>query len=104
MASFSAETIIQVGSFPITNTILNTLLVDAAILGGVFALNKKLSMIPNKFQNAVEIIMETFYDLTKSVAQNRASRIFPYFMTFFLFILIANWSGLIPGVGTVGFF
>ena len=51
-----------------------------------------------------EYIIEIFYSLIESVAQNRASLIFPYVMTFFLFILVANWSGLIPGVGTIGLF
>src|SRR3989344_5350928 len=37
-------------------------------------------------------------------AESSALKIFPYIMTFFLFILLANWSGLIPGVGSIGFF
>ncbi len=103
MASFAPETIFQIGSFPITNTILDTLLVDCAIIGGVFYLSKKLALIPtNPFQNAMESIIETFYSLTESVAQTSASKIFPYFMSFFLFILLINWSSLIPGVGTIG--
>jgi F-type H+-transporting ATPase subunit a len=42
--------------------------------------------------------------MVESIAGSRVVHIFPYFMTFFLFILIANWSGLIPGIGTFGFF
>lgn len=104
MASFAPETILQLGSFPITNTILDTLLVDAVIIGGVFYISKKLTLIPNNlFQNATESIIETFYSLTESVAQKATSKIFPYFMSFFLFILLINWSSLIPGVGTIGF-
>lgn len=103
MASFAPETILQVGLIPITNTLLHTIFVDALLIGGTFYLNKKLTLIPtNFFQNAVESIIETFYNLTESIAQRAASRIFPYFMSFFLFILIANWSNLIPGVGTIG--
>src|SRR3989344_5882374 len=103
MASFAAETIFKIGSFPITNTVLDTLLVDAIIIGGVFYISKKLKMIPtNPIQNAAESIIETFYSLTESISQNAVSKIFPYFMSFFLFILIANWTGLIPGVGTIG--
>lgn len=104
MASFTPETIFQIGLLPITNTILGTLLVDAIIIGGTFYLAKKITLIPNNFfQNAIESIIETFYSLTESVAQHAASKIFPYFMSFFLFILLANWSSLIPGVGTIGF-
>lgn len=103
MASFVPETIFQIAIFPITNSILDTLLVDGIIIGGTFYLAKKLTLIPNNFfQNAIESIIETFYTLTESIAHNTASKIFPYFMSFFLFILLANWSSLIPGVGTIG--
>jgi len=97
------ETIFHIGFFPITNTILDTLLIDCIIIGGVFYLSKKLTLIPNNpLQNVMEYVIETFYSLTESVAQHAAAKIFPYFMSFFLFILLINWSNLIPGVGTIG--
>lgn len=103
MASFAAETILQIGALPITNTLLHTLLVDSLLVGGVVYVNKKLTLIPNNFfQNAIENIIEIFYNLTESIAAHAASKIFPYFMTFFLFILVANWSSLLPGIGTIG--
>lgn len=104
MVSFGSEAIFHLGQISVTNTLLNTLLVDLILIGGCMLLTKKLFPIPNFFQNVVESIIETFYSLIESVSQNRASIIFPYVMTFFLFILVANWSGLIPGVGTIGFF
>lgn len=104
MASFAAESIIFVGRFPITNTIIHTLIVDVLFIGGIYYLQKKINLIPGIFQNTFELLTTSFYSLTESVAQARASKIFPYFITFFLFILVANWTGLIPGVGTIGFF
>lgn len=104
MPSFTPETIFHIGIFPITNTVLDTLLVDIVIIGAVFYLSKKITLIPNNpFQNLMEYSIETFYNLTESVAQHAAVKIFPYFMSFFLFILLINWSSLIPGVGTIGF-
>jgi F-type H+-transporting ATPase subunit a len=103
MVNFAPETIFHIGVFPVTNTILDTLLVDALIVGGIFYLNKKMSLVPNNsFQNAIESIVEMFYNLTESIAQKATSKIFPYFMSFFLFILLINWSSLIPGFGTIG--
>lgn len=104
MISFASEPIFHFQNFPITNTFLNALLVDVIIISIIVAVRKNLSKIPNLFQNAVETVIETFYDLTESIAPNRAAKIFPYLMSFFLFILIANWSSLLPGIGTVGFF
>lgn len=104
MISFASEPIFYLGRFPVTNTIINTLLIDSIIIGSIIVLKRKLLLIPGLFQNLIEMVIETFYSLTESVAQNRAVKIFPYFMSFFIFILLVNWSGLIPGVGTVGFF
>lgn len=104
MVSFIAETIFYIGKFPVTNTLLDTLLVDALILIGIYFLNKHKSNIPNMFQNIVEYMVEAFYDLTASISPKNAAKIFPWVMTFFLFIFLANMSGLLPGFGTIGFF
>lgn len=104
MSSFAPEIISHIGSFPVTNTILNTLLVDSFLIGIAYAITKKVKLLPTKLQNAGEMLIETFYDMTQSIAGERAKQIFPFFMTFFLFILVANWSGLLPGIGTIGFF
>lgn len=94
-------TIFYIGSFPVTNTFLNTLLVDAFILTAVIAVNKNFSKIPGMFQNLMEMLIETIYNLTESVAFERSKKIFPYFMTFFIVILITNWSGLLPIINSI---
>lgn len=104
MVEFGGETIFRAGPVNITNTVLNTLLVDGILIGGAIFVSKRLSIIPNLFQTGVEGIIEIFYNLTESVAENRVTKIFPYVMTFFLFILVANWTGLIPGISAIGFF
>ena len=102
MVSFSAEPIISLGNFVVTNTFLDTILVDTFLIGFIVAVNKKISLIPGLLQNFVEMIIETFYDLTESVAGKNATKIFPYFASFFIFILVANWTGLIPGISAIG--
>lgn len=102
MVSFAAEPIFSLGFFKVTNSFLDTLLVDGFLISLIIAVNKQISLIPGKFQNLVEMIFESFYSITESVASERAARIFPYLMSFFLFILLANWSGLIPGISVIG--
>lgn len=105
MLSFAPETIFEIGNFPVTNTLLHTLLVDVILVGGALYIGKKITLIPNNpFQNIAESVVEIFYTLTESVSQHAAAKIFPYFMSFFLFILFINWSALIPGIGSIGFF
>jgi F-type H+-transporting ATPase subunit a len=102
MVSFAAEPIIRLGFFNVTNTFLDTILVDALLLSLIFLIHKKLSLIPGMLQNLIEMTVEAFYDITASVANENAARIFPYLMSFFLFILIANWTDLIPGISAIG--
>ncbi len=104
MSSFAPEPIIHLGGITLTNSLLATVLVDFIIIVGVIILAKNIKAIPNLFQNMVESIIETFYNLTETIASKRTPKIFPYFMSFFLFILVANWSSLIPGFGSIGFF
>ena len=104
MASFASETILTVEGINVTNTVLNTLLVDTALVGTAIYFSKRLKKIPALFQNAIESLIEVFYNLIESIAKDRVKKIFPFVMTFFLFILIANLSGLLPGVGSIGFF
>lgn len=106
MASFSPDVITNLGSLPITNTLLHTLVVDAVLITGAIYISKNLTKIPKGFQSITEPIIEAMYSLTESIASSKkaAERIFPYVMTFFLFILTANFTGLLPGVGTIGFY
>lgn len=104
MTTLAAETVFYIGTFPVTNTLLNTFLVDAILLGMTYYVSKNVSVIPSKFQGTLEMVMEAFYGLTESVAEERTKRIFPYVITFFLFILISNLSGLVPVINRIGFY
>lgn len=102
--SFAAENLFHIGFFPITNSFLTTLFVSSFLLIFTFIMQRKIALVPGRFQNATELAIESFYTLTSQIAGKRTSIIFPWFATFFIFILIANWSGLLPGFGTIGFF
>ena len=102
MVEIAPEVIFKIGSLPITNTVLNTLAIDVALIAGIIVLNKNFKKIPGIFQNIVEIMVELLYDLTETIAGKNTKVIFPFFFGFFLFILLINWSGLIPGNGAIG--
>lgn len=104
MASLTPEVIGNLGGFPITNSVVNTVFVDVVILLGVYFLNKNFRSSPKMFQNIIELFVDTFYRFIESIDSAHAKKIFPFVMTFFIYILIANWSGLIPGVTSIGFF
>lgn len=104
--SLSAETIGSIGSFPITNSIFTSLVVSTILIGfALFARTKiKSTDKPTGLQNVVEMILEALFNLINGVTDNRkkATVLFPYIASFFLFIILNNWLGLVPGVGTIG--
>jgi len=104
MAMLGPDIFFQLGPLPVTNTLLNTLLIDTLIISGALTIKKNISKIPGLFQNIIEMIVEVFYNLTESIAGANTKKIFPYFFTFFIFILLANLSGLIPGAESIGFY
>lgn len=104
MTSLAPETLVNLGNFPITNTVVDTLLVDAAVIGLAIYIHKKHSIVPTFFQTLIELTVEQFYSLTESTAGEHTQKIFPYVMSFFIFILISNYSELIPVITNFGFF
>ena len=60
---------------------------------------------PTGVQNVAEWIIEGLTGMVHAVTgdKNKTNTFFPLIATFFLFILMNNWFGLLPGVGTVGF-
>lgn len=103
MASLQPELIAQIGGFPITNTLIATLIVDVLLILLVFFVARNIKQRPKRLQNIVEMIVIYFYDMTKSMAGKRAKAILPWVMTFFLFIVVSNFLGLMPGIGSIGF-
>jgi len=104
MSSFAPEVLFEIGRFPVTNTVINTIFVDGFLVAVAFATKSKLKYIPGKFQNLMEFFLSSMYGFAQGVAENKTKAIFPIFITFFLFILVANLSGLVPGLGTFGIY
>ena len=101
--SLSAEKVFSIGSFPVTNALLLAFLVLVLLAVIAITLKSKLKMVPGMLQNVVEVMLEGALGLMDSVLGSRkeSEKYFPLTFTIFVFILISNWSGLIPGVGSV---
>lgn len=99
-----AEPIFNIGGFTVTNSLLNTWLVVFIVLIISLAVKSKIKMIPRGLQNIVEAVIESLLDLFDTVTGSRekSMKFFPIVFSFFLMILLSNWMGLLPGVGSIG--
>lgn len=104
MAALSPEVITTIGGFRVTNTFFTTIVIDGILFSLVYFIHKNIKGVPGKLQSISEMLFSYFYDLIADLAGNRTKNIFPWVMSFFLVIFITNISGLLPGVGSIGFF
>ena len=89
--------------FPITNSMIVMWMVAAALILFAQFATRRLEDVPGWAQNLFEWLIEGLYGLLESViGRHLVDRTFWFFATVFLFILAANWFGLLPGVGTIG--
>lgn len=75
-----------------------------ASFGLIFS--RKIGMVPGGFQNLVELAVSGLFDFIDSIFhdKNKTEKYFPLIATVFFFILISNWLGLFPGVGSLFLF
>lgn len=100
-----AEPIFNIGSFTVTNTIINSALALLVVLAIFIIVRKKINNVPRGWQNLVEIVIDGALSLADSVTGSRqkSEKFLPLVLSFFFFVLINNWLGLLPGVGSLGF-
>ena len=99
-----SEQIFKIHNFSITNSLLNTWLVVFIVVIFGWFLKSKIKLVPRGIQNAVETAVDMLLDIFDSVTGSREKSLkyFPFVVSFFVFILLNNWLGLLPGVGSIG--
>lgn len=102
--SIAAEKLFSLGWLPVTNALLVGFLVSILLIWFITRATKNLSAVPRGLQNIIEVVFESLLNLVESVTQDKrqARQFFPLVATIFLFVLLSNWAGLLPGLGTVG--
>ena len=99
------ETILYLGGFKVTNTLLTSWLAIVILTLLAILTSRKLVDVPKalSLQNVVETVIEALYTFMQGIVGSKARVFFPVVGTFFLYILVSNWLGLFPGFGSVGF-
>jgi F-type H+-transporting ATPase subunit a len=100
----AAEPLFFIGTFPFTNTLTVSLLAVGVLALGGYLLKRQYNQVPGSAQGLVEIAYEELADLMDSILGNRkkSEKYLPFIATIFVFILVSNWLGILPGVGSLG--
>lgn len=103
--SISAETVFNFFGLPISNSIFTSLIVSFFLVGFAIFFRSRFRHTdrPSALQNFVEMIVEALYNFVYSITENhkKSALFFPIISTFFIFIIMNNYIGLLPGVGPI---
>ncbi len=103
--SIRAENIFHLGNIiSVSNSLLTTWLVMIITLILSYLATRKIKKIPGTLQTIFEVLIDGIYSLFEGILGDKTKMHFPIIATIFIFVLFNNWAGLIPGVGTIGFF
>ena len=99
--SMSAQNLFGLPWF--TNSTLVAIVVLAVVLISFRKATKNMQLVPSGFQNLFEALIELLYDNVEQIVGPKvAKQCFHLILTIFVYVLVANWFGLLPGVGTIG--
>jgi F-type H+-transporting ATPase subunit a len=90
--------VVELGPVTITGTVVTTWVIMAAISLCAWLVSRRLCIKPGPLQTAVEGIVITIENAIVAVAPRYTLQILPFIGTLWLFLVVANLSGLIPGV------
>lgn len=102
--SFFSEKLFEIKGFPVSNTVLMSWIAMAMLAVFGVLVKSRLKAVPGKMQNLAEAVIEAMENFMTTVTgdKEKTKKFFPLVATLFLFILISNWLGIFPGVGSVG--
>lgn len=97
-----AAPLLRKGGF-ISNSMIVTWVVAAFLIIFARVAMKNVKDVPDGKQNFWEWMVESLHDFLEGIiGPALVKKTFWFFATIFIFILFANWAGLLPGVGTIG--
>lgn len=93
----------RVLGLPITNSMLTAWLVSLVLILVIRLVVGRPKLVPGKGQAVLESLIAGLRDMLEPIVGKKAMvGVFPFLLALFVFILIHNWSGMLPGVGAIG--
>lgn len=92
------ETVFQLGPVDFTSTVITTWAVMVVVLLLIWLATRHLDNEPGPLQTATEGIVSAIEAAIAAVAPQHTQTILPFIASLWIFLVIANLAGLIPGV------
>jgi F-type H+-transporting ATPase subunit a len=99
--SIKAEPLFSIGPFEFTNSMVGALFATVVLLAAALYFARRSALVPSRMQSIIELPVEWIASIV-ATSSSRWRGYVALIAGFFLMILVANWIGLLPGVGTIG--
>jgi F-type H+-transporting ATPase subunit a len=99
--AIKAETLFTVGPLQFTNSMVGALLASAILLVMAWVFVRHPALVPSRVQSLIELPIEWLANIVTGTT-SRWRGYLVLVIGIFVMILVANWLGLLPGVGTIG--
>jgi len=94
----TSQAMFHLGPLPITQAVLVTWAIMGVTVVGGMLVSRRLSLIPSSMQTFFELIVDTVDNQIRDTMQVEPPPYRAFIGTLFVFIFLANWSALVPGV------
>lgn len=94
-----------IGDFYLVNTLPTLLVLDIIIILMALAVKKALqggNLVPKGITSIIEMLVEVLYNMTATSAGKYTKKIFPWFASILMIVIVANFMKIIPGMETIG--
>jgi F-type H+-transporting ATPase subunit a len=82
----------------IPQNVTHAFLASAILIAVALAVRGSIQMVPRGIQNFMETLVDVIWKLVdENIDHHWSKQLFPFIMTLFLFILLCNFMGLVPG-------
>ena len=98
MDSLSINTLFQLGPVEVSETVITTWVVMLVLLLVAWFVTRTLTMHPGGVQSAIEGIVSAIENAITEVAPQHAKQLLPFIGTLWIYLVVANLVGLIPGL------
>lgn len=95
MEGFGPRVIFEIGTIPVTETVVVTWIIMAVLIVLSIAFTRNFEKVPKGAQNVVEMIVDTLNKFTIQTMGEDKKGFAPYMGTLFIFLIVANLIGLL---------
>jgi F-type H+-transporting ATPase subunit a len=102
----AAEKLFSIGQFAVTNTLIMSWIVVIVLIVSAQIISRQMRLVPQGIQNVAEFGVEKLLNFMEGMFHSRkkAEKYLPLIATIFILVLISNWFGILPGVGSIGIY